>query len=382
MADYYQTLGVSEGASAEEIKKAYRKKALKYHPDKNPDDAQAEEQFKKISEAYDVLGDPQKRELYDRYGEAGVNGAQGGGFGGGHGGFSSMDDALRTFMDAFGGGGRESIFESFFGGGQAGGGHYAQQGASKKASLTITFEEAIRGVEKEIALQTYATCSTCDGKGAKSSSDIQTCSHCGGSGQLHQTRGFFSMTTACHHCHGTGQKIVNPCPDCKGAGRKKERRRVKISIPAGVDSGMRLRMAGYGDAGEGGGPPGDLFVFIEVRPHEIFKRDEDDILVELPISFTEAALGVKKEIPAPGKTCRISIPEGTQSGKVFRVRGEGFPNVHGRGKGDLLVRVAVETPTKLSSKQKELLKEFSELEGEHNHPKRRSFFEKVKAFFS
>ncbi len=382
MADYYQVLGVEKEASADQIKKAYRKMALKYHPDQNPGSKDAEDRFKKISEAYGVLSDSKKKDIYDKYGEAGLSG--GGGFGGhssSHGGFSSMDDALRTFMGAFGGGGgADSIFDSFFGGGQSNQ-QYARQGASKKAQVTIKFEEAATGVDKELAITTYSTCETCDGRGAKSSSDIQKCPHCQGSGQLHQTRGFFSMSTTCHYCEGTGQKIVNPCSGCKGNGRIKEKRRVKINIPAGVDSGMRLRMAGYGDSGEGGGPPGDLFVFIDVEAHEFFNREEDDITLELPISFAEAALGIKKDIPALGKTCRISIPEGTQTGKVFRVRGEGFPNVHRKGKGDLLVRVSLETPTHLSAKQKEILAELKELECDHNHPKKRSFFEKVKSFF-
>ncbi len=381
MSDYYQVLGVEKGASSDQIKKAYRKMALKYHPDQNPGDSGAEDRFKKISEAYGVLSDSKKKSIYDQYGEAGLEGAASGGFGG-QGGFSSMDDALRTFMDAFGGGGGgDSIFDSFFGGGRSGQQH-ARQGASKKAQITISFEEAASGVDKELAITTYSSCTTCNGKGAKSSSDIQACPHCQGSGQLHQSRGFFSMSTTCHYCDGSGQKIVNPCSGCKGNGRIKEKRRVKINIPAGVDSGMRLRMSGYGDAGEGGGPPGDLFVFIDVEQHEFFHREDDDIILELPISFAEAALGMKKEIPALNKSCRISIPEGTQTGKIFRVRGEGFPNVHRKGKGDLLVHISVETPTHLSLKQKELLTELKGLERDHNHPKKRSFFEKVKSFFS
>jgi molecular chaperone DnaJ len=383
MTDYYEVLGLSKGASPEEIKKAYRKLALKFHPDKNPDNDEAEKKFKEVSAAYEVLSDPQKKEMYDRYGEAGVNGSYAGGGGFGQGGFSSMDDALRTFMDAFGGmGGGESIFESFFGGGRSQGQGFAQQGASKKASITISFEEAAKGVEKELAVSSYVSCDTCDGKGAKSSSDIKHCDYCQGAGQVHQTRGFFSMTSTCPKCHGAGQTIENPCKSCSGAGRKKEKRRVKINIPAGVDNGMRMRMAGYGDAGEGGGPPGDLYVFIQVTSHDVFQREGDDIIVELPVSFAEAALGIKKEIPSLGKPCRISIPEGTQNGKVFRIRGEGFPNVHGHSKGDLLVKVLVETPTHLSARQKELLTEFSEIESDDNHPKRQTFFEKVRSLFS
>lgn len=383
MSDYYETLGVSRDASVEQIKKAYRKQALKYHPDKNQGDAEAEQRFKEISEAYEVLSDEQKRSIYDRYGKDGL---QGSGFGGASSqGFSSMEDALRTFMGAFGGMGGDSIFDSFFGG--AGGGFgqqsYARQGNSKKISLTVTFEEAAKGVEKELAISNYVLCKTCDGKRTTSANGIQTCRHCGGTGQIMQSRGFFSMSVTCSHCGGEGRVIIDPCSTCRGLGKVKEKQNVSVRIPAGVDSGMRLKMSGYGDAGEDGGPPGDLYVFINVQKHSVFDRQGDDILVDLPIGFAEAALGCKKEIPSLfSKTCRITIPEGTQSGKTFRVRGEGFPNVHGQGKGDLLVSVIVETPTSLNSEQKRLLKEFGALENSHNLPKQESFLSKIRSFFS
>lgn len=378
--DYYDILEISKGASQDEIKKAYRKMALKYHPDKNPGNAEAEAKFKEVSEAYEILSDPKKREMYDRYGKEGV--FAGAGAGGAPGGFGSMEDALRTFMDAFGGGmgGGESIFETLFGfGGKSQGG--VQQGANKKATIRISFEEAAKGVEKELAITKYTTCTQCNGSGAASPSAIQQCTTCGGEGQVFQSRGFFSMATICPHCGGSGKKITDPCTQCRGQGRIKEKERVKVHIPAGVDTGMRLKMGGYGDAGPGGGPPGDLYVFINVDTHPIFERQGDDVLLELPLGFAEAALGVKKKIPTLFGECLLTIPEGTQTGKVFRIRGEGIPNVHKRGKGDLLVRVTVETPTHLTDKQKEMLEEFGKTEGIDNLPRKKSFLEKIKSFF-
>ncbi len=384
--DYYETLGLNKGATQDEVKKAYRKMALKYHPDKNSGDSEAEAKFKEVSEAYEVLSDPKKREMYDRYGKESVFAGAGGGAAG-PGGFGSMDDALRTFMDAFGGGGGGggSIFETLFGGGGggfAGGGNYVQQGANKKATIRISFTEAANGVEKELAVTRLMNCSTCSGRGAATSDGIRTCSQCNGAGQVFQTRGFFSMSSPCPQCHGAGQTITDPCKECKGQGRVREKQHVKVQIPAGVDTGMRLKMSGYGDEGEGGGPPGDLYVFIEVDSHPIFEREGDDLLLDLPMGFSEAALGSKKEIPTLSGPCRLSIPEGTQPGKVFRVRGKGFPNVHGRGRGDLLVRVAIETPTHLTEKQKEMLRAFGETEGVDNLPRKKGFMDKIKSFFS
>lgn len=384
MADYYDILEISRTATADEIKKAYRKKALQYHPDKNPGDATAEKRFKEISEAYEVLSDDKKRQMYDRYGKEGVQGAAGMHGGGG---FSSMDEAMRTFMGAFGGmGGGDSIFESFFGGGDMGGGRGSsmrRQGASKRVNITITFEEAATGIDKELSIVNMVSCSTCHGKGTASSQGIKRCTRCNGQGQIFEQRGFFSMSTTCPQCHGEGQMITDPCKACSGQSLVKDKQHVKVHIPAGVDNGMRLKMSGYGDAGQGGGPAGDLYVFITVKPHEMFEREGNDIILDLPISFTEAALGCKKDVPAlRSHACRITVPEGTQNGKVFRVKGEGFPNVHGQGKGDLLVRIFVETPSELSSRQKELLEEFAKLEGPSNQPKRKSFLDKIKGLFS
>lgn len=384
MKDYYAVLGVPRDASPEEIKKAYRKKALECHPDRNPGDSKAEAQFKDVSEAYEALADENRRRIYDQYGEDGLKSSMGGGGGFHAGGFSSMEEALRTFMGAFGGGGGrgETIFD-FFGGGFDNGAGSARKGASKKVSVTITFEEAARGIEKELAIVNYITCESCMGSGAKSKQSIKACGTCQGNGQIFQNRGFFSMTSTCPHCQGTGEVIIDPCKTCGGGGRVKDKQRIKIRIPAGVNSGMTLKMNGYGDAGEGGGPAGDLFVAIQVEPHDTFERQGDDVVLKVPLTFAEAALGCKKEFPTPlGETVRVTIPEGVQSGKTLRVGGKGFPNVHGQGTGDLLVQVNVETPVKLSEKQKALLRSFEEMGTSQNHPQRKNFLDKLKVFFS
>jgi molecular chaperone DnaJ len=387
MKDFYATLGVSKGASPEEIKKAYRKKALECHPDRNPNDPKAEATFKRVSEAYEVLSDESKQRVYDQYGDEGLRGAGMGGAGGfPGGGFSSMEEALRTFMGAFGGkgGGGESVFDSFFGGGfgQEQQESSARAGTSKKTTVKVTFEEAATGIEKELSIQNFISCSSCGGLGAKSRTGIKTCAACQGKGQIIQSRGFFSMSSPCPQCNGAGQVITDPCNECRGAGRVKEKQRIKIKIPAGVDTGMRLKMSGYGDAGEAGGPPGDLYVYIEMEPHPAFQREGDDVLLELPLTFVEASLGCKKEVPSPlGTNSRASIPEGIQSGQTLRLSGKGFPNVYGQGRGDLLLRVLVETPVKLSSAQKELLRSFEGMETPQNHPRKKSFFDKLKNFF-
>lgn len=388
--DYYTILGVSRGATPEEIKKAYRKLAVQYHPDKNPGDADAERRFKEVSEAYEVLGNPQKRESYDRYGKSGPFG--GGAGGAGFGGMGNMEDALRTFMGAFGdfGGGGGSFFEGLFGGlgggGDAfgGGAGASKQGASKKVNLTLTFEEAAKGVEKELSISGYKTCDLCKGKGAASDSGIKRCNTCSGSGQVVQNRGFFSMATTCYDCGGEGKIITDPCNDCRGQGRIKDKKVVQVTIPAGVDSGMRLKMDGLGDAGQNGAASGDLYIFIDVKSHPVFERKGDDILLDLPIGFTDASLGMKKEIPTLLKegSCRITIPEGIQSGTVLKVKGYGFPNVYGKTTGDLLVRITVETPQNLSEEQKDLLKKFSATEKVDNFPKKKGFIDKIKSFFS
>lgn len=385
MADYYEVLGVAKGATADEVKKAYRKKALQYHPDRNPGDPEAEKRFKEISEAYEILSDEKKREMYDRYGPDALTGAGFGGAGAhpgaaGRGGFASMDEALRTFMGAFGG---DNAFESMFGGGQG----YEesgrqQQGASKRMNLSVSFEEAIKGIEKEMAITCYGVCETCHGKRTTSPQGIKRCTRCGGAGQIFEQRGFFSMSMGCPQCHGEGEIVTDPCRTCAGEGRTKIKRRVNVRVPAGVDTGMRLRLAGYGDVGPGGGAPGDLYVYITVEPHEFFQRQGNDIILDLPVTIGEAALGCKKDIPSfSPQTVRITIPEGTQTGKIFRVKGEGFPNVHGSGRGDLLIRINVETPTKLTDRQRELLQEFTSLEESVNFPKKKGFLDKIKDLF-
>jgi molecular chaperone DnaJ len=387
MSDYYATLGLAKNATQDEIKKAYRKLAIKHHPDKNPNDKGAEKEFKKVSEAYEVLSDEKKRQIYDQYGADALKGGAGGP---GPQGFSSMEEALRTFMGAFGGqqggGGGESIFDSFFNfGGQQGAGssqEHATQGASKKVSLTISFEEAAKGVEKEIAITNHTSCTTCNGSGAKTASGIKSCNTCHGYGHVQQSRGFFSMTSTCPKCHGSGQIITDPCTDCHSTGRMKKKQTVTVPIPAGIDDGMRIKLSGYGDAGERGGPPGDLYVYIQVKPHELFHREGDDIVIDLPVTFTDATLGCKKEIPTPlAGNCKITIPEGVQSGKVLRVKGHGLPNVHGQGVGDLLVEIHVETPVDLNEEQKRLLEEFQKLETPKNSPNKKGFFEKLKSMF-
>lgn len=387
MSDFYEVLGVSKSATQEDIKKAYRKNALKFHPDRNQGDPQAESKFKTISEAYEILSDDKKRQIYDQYGTDAVRGGGAGGFpgGGGQGGFSSTEEALRTFMNAFGGGnggGQGSIFDSFFGVDSANESS-EEPGASKKMNLTISFEEAMKGAEKEAVLTNYTSCSKCDGLGAKSASGIKKCTRCKGSGQVHQSRGFFTMASGCPQCSGSGKMISDPCLECHASGRVKKKQHLNIKVPAGVDTGMRLRMPGHGDAGERGGPPGDLYVFITVDSHSLFQRDGDDVIIELPLGFAEAALGCKKDLPtALGSSCRITIPEGTQHGKVLRIKGDGSPNVHGQGRGDMLIKILVETPVGLSDKQKGLLTAFGELEGEHNSPRKRGFLDKLKVFFS
>lgn len=381
MKDYYATLGISRDVSAEEIKKAYRKKALECHPDRHPGDAKAEAQFKEVSEAYEALSDENRRRIYDQYGEEGLKGAGmggGGGFPGG--GFSSMEEALRTFMGAFGGQG--DIFGSFFGGNPEEMGN-ARRGASKQINLAIRFEEAARGLNKDITILNLVPCKSCNGSGARSKNGIKTCPTCQGKGQVFQNRGFFSMMTACPHCQGAGQQITDPCKTCGGEGRVKERQNITIRIPPGVDSGMSMKMNGYGEAGIAGGPPGDLFIAITVEPHPAFQRQGDDVILDVPVSFIESALGCRKDMPTPlGESVRIIIPEGTQSGKTLRVSGKGIPNVHGNGRGDLLLKITVETPIRLSDKQKALLRSFQELETPQNHPNQKSFIEKLKGLFN
>lgn len=374
--DYYEVLGVSKDASQAEIKKAYRKAAVQHHPDKNPDDPKAEEKFKELGQAYEVIGDEEKRAAYDRYGHAAFEGGGGGRRGGG------FHDPMDIFSQVFGtdGGG---IFDDLFGGG----GRRRDPSGKKRGSdlrydLEITLEEAAEGIEKELEIEKYATCGKCSGSGSKSGgSGAKPCTTCGGRGVVGQQRGIFIQQATCPECRGAGQVIADPCGGCNGNGRKQAPERVKIRIPAGVDDGTRLRSTGKGDAGLRGGPAGDLYVFLHLKSHDVFQRDEDDLYCEVPLPFSTAALGGELEVPTLTGSATMKIPPGTQGGTTFRLRDRGMPSLSTGRKGDLHVEVQVEVPTKLSSEQKEKLKEFTESIGEKNSPMQESFFEKAKRFF-
>ena len=372
--DYYELLGVSKDASADEIKKAYRKKALKYHPDKNSGDAQAEKKFKEISEAYEVLGNDEKRNMYDQYGKAGVSGD--GGMNGAN--FSSMEDALRTFMGAFGGG-NESVFDSFFGSRAT---HGPEQGASKQIRLKISFLEAVNGCTKKVIVKNNLICEECNGSGARTERAKKRCGVCEGMGQVTQSKGFFHMQSTCPNCHGAGVVIDDPCPYCRGYGTCAKKREVEIQIPAGIDNKMRLKMTGCGDACPGG-INGDLYVSVIVEQHDYFTRKGLDVHIECPVSFAEAALGTTKEVlTLNGKNCTLKIPAGIQSGQMLRIAKQGIVDVNRPSTiGHLFVRVVIETPQNLSAEQKKLLREFCSLETESNYPQKHSFFKKLKDFF-
>ena len=378
--DYYEVLGVSRSATADEIKKAYRKLAVKHHPDKNPGDHTAEEKFKELGEAYDVLMDDNKRAAYDRMGHAafaqGTAGPRGGGAGGFH-------DPFDIFREAFGAGGG-GVFEQFFGG-MGGGqqGEARQRGSDLRYDLQIRLEEAAFGCEKEIELNKLDACGKCHGSGAEPGSKVTTCPTCHGRGQVIASRGFFQVAQTCPRCRGTGQAIANPCKACNGEGRTEARSRIKLKIPAGIDDGARLRSSRSGEAGLRGGPPGDLYVVIHIKEHEVFEREEDNLYCEVPIRFSTAALGGEVNVPTlEGSKALLKIPAGTQSGTVFKLRGKGVPTLSGGQRGDLLVRVLVEVPTKLNSEQRKKLEEFGELCGDENTPIHKSFFEKAKEWFS
>ena len=378
--DYYEVLGVSRDASQGDIKKSYRKLAMKHHPDQNPDDPKAEEKFKEIGEAYEVISDEEKRSAYDRYGHAAFK--SGGGGGGGRGGFH---DPMDIFSQVFGGGGGGgSMFDDLFGGG---GGRRRDRSGKKRGSdlrydLEITLEEAAEGVEKELEIEKYASCGKCSGSGSRSgSAGTNTCSTCGGRGVVGQQRGIFIQQATCPDCRGAGQNIADPCGDCGGDGRKQAPERVSIRIPAGVDDGTRLRSTGKGDAGMRGGPAGDLYVFLHLCDHDVFQRDGDDLYCEVPLPFSTAALGGELEVPTLTGSATMKVPAGTQGGTTFRLRDRGMPALNGRGKGDLHVEVQVEVPTRLNSDQRERLEAFTESIGEKNSPVQESFFEKAKRFF-
>ena len=373
--DYYETLGVNRDVPEDEIKKAYRKLAMKYHPDRNPDSKDAEEKFKEAKEAYEVLSDEQKRAAYDAYGHAGVDPSAAAGAGAGAQGFGS-------FADAFG-----DIFGEIFGGAAGGGrrGSNVYRGADLRYNLEISLEEAARGTETRIRIPTMDECETCHGSGAKPGTQPKTCPTCNGQGQVRMQQGFFSIQQTCPKCHGSGKVVETPCPTCSGVGRIKRQKTLSVKIPAGVDEGDRIRLAGEGEVGVNGGPSGDLYVVIHIREHSVFQRDHNDLHCEMPISFTTAALGGEIEIPTLDGAAKIRIPAETQSGKVFRLRGKGIKGVRSNSHGDLLCHVVVETPINLTARQRELLEELEAInvrDGSRHNPRAKSWLDKVKEFFA
>ena len=372
--DYYEVLGVERGTSEADLKKAYRRLAMKHHPDRNPDDKASEEKFKEANEAYEVLSDASKRAAYDQYGHAGVDPSMGGGgFGGGGAGGAN-------FSDIFG-----DVFSDFFGGGGQGRGGRggAQRGSDLRYTLDLNLEEAVRGTTVSIRVPTLVNCKPCDGTSAKKGSAPVTCATCGGIGQVRMQQGFFSVQQTCPRCHGQGKVISDPCDSCHGEGRVEEFKTLSVKVPPGVDSGDRIRLSGEGEAGVQGGPTGDLYVVINVRDHDIFQRDGKHLYCDVPISFTDAALGGELEVPTLDGRVKLRIPEGTQTGKQFRLRGKGVAPVRGGGAGDLLCRVMVETPVNLGKRQRELLEELrASLEGDSSHsPQATGWFDGVKRFF-
>ncbi|MGH8020272.1 MAG: molecular chaperone DnaJ [Opitutaceae bacterium] len=380
--DYYELLGTSKTASADEIKKAYRKMAMKYHPDRNPGNKEAEENFKKVSEAYEVLADDQKRAAYDRYGHAAFQGAAGAAPRGGAGG--GFHDPFDIFREVFGGGGGGGggIFEEFFGGGGGGGSRGGpQRGADLRYDLEISLEEAANGVEREISFRKPTTCERCNGSGAEPGSRSTRCPTCGGSGQVTTSRGFFTFRQTCPTCEGAGTRIEKPCTQCSGQGRVNATTKIKVRVPAGVDTGSKLRSAGNGEAGGHGGTAGDLYIVIHVADHDVFERQGDDLFVEIPIKFTLATLGGTIQVPTLSGRATLKIPPGTQSGTTFRLRGKGMPNLRGGYQGDQLLRVHVEVPASLSNEQRKKLEEFAVICGDADEPMSKNFFEKAKRFF-
>ncbi|WP_417740783.1 molecular chaperone DnaJ [Salipiger sp.] len=376
--DYYDVLGVSKGASADEIKKGYRKKAKELHPDRNADNPDAENLFKEANEAYDVLKDPEKKAAYDRFGHAAFEGGMGGGGGGRPGGgFQGQGDFASAFSDVF-----DDLFGDFMGGRQGGGGRQrAARGADLRYNLRVTLEEAYNGLQKTINVPSSVQCDECNGSGAEGGAEPVTCPTCSGMGKVRATQGFFTVERTCPTCSGLGQIIKNPCSKCGGQGRVQRERALSVNIPAGVETGTRIRLAGEGEAGMRGGPPGDLYIFIDVRKHEIFEREGNELHCRVPVSMATAALGGDIEVPTiDGGRSRVKIPAGSQSGRQMRLRGKGMPALRGGSAGDMFIELAVETPVNLTSRQKELLREFEEL-SEDNNPESHSFFSSVRNFW-
>ena len=375
--DYYEVLGVPRGASAEELKKAYRTKAKELHPDRNSDNPQAEAQFKEVNEAYDVLRDADKKAAYDRFGHAAFDGGMGGGGGGPRHGYGQQGDFASAFSDVF-----EDLFGDFMGG-RGGGGNRAraQRGSDLRYNLRVTLEEAFKGVQKTISVPSSTACDACKGTGAEGGAEPVTCPTCSGMGKVRAQQGFFTVERTCPTCNGSGQIVKNPCKVCHGAGRVERERSLSVNIPAGVETGTRIRLAGEGEAGMRGGPSGDLYIFIEVREHALFQRDGVHLFCRVPVSITAAALGGEVEVPTiDGGSSRVKIPPGSQTGKQMRLRAKGMPALRGGGSGDMLIELAVETPVNLTARQKELLVEFARL-SEDNNPEGKSFFSKVKGFW-
>jgi molecular chaperone DnaJ len=381
--DYYELLGVEKTATAEEMIKAYRKKAVQFHPDKNPGNKEAEEMFKKVSHAYEVLSDADKRAAYDRYGSAAFDGSAGAprGPGGGGGGFHDPFDIFReVFGQQGGGGGGGGIFEEMFGGG-GGGRDGGRDGADLRYDLEITLEEAARGMEKEISFRKNMACERCDGSGAEPGSRRVTCPTCRGAGQIRRSGGIITFTQTCPTCAGAGTKVEKPCTACRGDGRVAKSTKLNVRIPAGVDTGSRLRSTGNGEAGMAGGSAGDLYIVLSVKEHELFERQGEDLFCEIPIKFTLATLGGPIEVPTLFGKGSLKIPAGTQSGTTFRLREKGMPSLRGGKQGDQLVRVQVEVPQALSGEQRKILEEFARVSGDAAEPTSKSFFEKAKKFF-
>ncbi|OED49316.1 molecular chaperone DnaJ [Rhodobacteraceae bacterium (ex Bugula neritina AB1)] len=377
--DYYDVLGVAKGASADEIKKGFRKKAKELHPDRNSDNPDAEAQFKEANEAYDVLKDAEKKAAYDRFGHAAFENGMGGGQRGGQGQGFGGGDFSSAFSDVF-----DDLFGDFMGGQRGGGGgrQRPSRGADLRYNLRVSLEEAFAGLHKTIKVPTSVACTSCEGTGAEGGVEPTTCPTCSGMGKVRAQQGFFTVERTCPTCSGLGQIIKNPCKSCHGHGRVEKDRSLSVNIPAGVETGTRIRLAGEGEAGLRGGPPGDLYIFVEVGQHALFERDGNNLYCRVPVSMAKAALGGSIEVPTiDGGRGRVQIPEGSQSGRQMRLRSKGMPALRGGATGDMFIELAVETPVNLTSRQKELLREFEEMSEDNTNPESRSFFSSVKSFW-